>query len=1038
MAFERNTRVRLKFDPSRIGTCTGRTKLWGGILHHLVDFPGEAPSYEPEDNLEEIGNLVEHPLDLLEQGRFGRVADLRRVLTHVRLAGKLSDLIYSMEVSNTDFYAYQFKPVLKMLNSPANGILVADEVGLGKTIEAGLVWTEMRSRYDLRRLMVLCPAMLREKWQLELRNRFGVKAEIVDARGAHDALKGLARDEATDSFAIIASLQGLRPPRGWDDTEKRREGSAALLARFLEERRGDDHLIDLLVIDEAHYLRNPESQTAKLGRLLRDVADHVVLLSATPVHLHNGDLFQLLNLIDEDTFNHPYAFDEILNANAPLVKLRDHVLSRNADAATVAELVESAMHHPLLRESRQLKDLQRALPSQEALNTPDVKSEIAHRVETVNLMSNVVTRTRKRDVHERRVVREATALYVPPNDLEREFYDVVTGIVRNFCQSKDFPEGFLLATPQRQMSSCMAAALRVWQTGGSRVAEELYEDVGIEEAPDVEGERPLIGHLVAVAGRLGSYEDLRKNDSKFEVLRTGLLRLLKEDPREKVVLFSYFKATLAYLNERLGEAGLRPIVLSGDSGKEKGKILEAFAADSGPNILLSSEVGSEGIDLQFSRVVINYDLPWNPMRVEQRIGRVDRIGQKSEKISIWNLFYDETIDSRIYTRLYERLEIFKTALGDLEEVLGEKIRELTGQLLSQDLTPEQEERRIDQTATALANVKRQEEQLESESASLVAYGDYILNQVKAARDMHRWISGRDIFGLVHDVLRERYPAGCSFHQLDSQRLLFEVGLSPDARHDLERFIGENRLSSRTKLSGLTGAPVRCLFENKIAARGEAGVEVIDQVHPLTRFVSHLADDLQVDRHPAVSIRLGRRLAGTTLPSGDYVFLIQKWSFAGLQQTERLYYAVIPSGAGGAVLQQQDAERLTVAAAMHGRDWREASEDLALPAVSDTGGACLAAANAEYARQVKAIDNQNQDRVDIHVKNLENHRESQLAKFMKILEGHRVEGRPGLVSATEGRIRALEERVRRKIVEAESRRKIACHKDEICAGVIRLE
>ena len=118
-------------------------------------------------------------------------------------------------------------------------------------------------------------------------------------------------------------------------------------------------------------------------------------------------------------------------------------------------------------------------------------------------------------------------------------------------------------------------------------------------------------------------------------------------------------------------------------------------------MMLSSEVASEGVDLQFSRLLVNYDLPWNPMRVEQRIGRLDRIGQTSSQITIWNIFYEDTIDERIYTRLYERLDIFRRALGDLEAVLGDEIRKLTEAPLFGKLTPEQEEARIVQTEQAL-------------------------------------------------------------------------------------------------------------------------------------------------------------------------------------------------------------------------------------------------------------------------------------------------------------------------------------------------
>ncbi len=152
-------------------------------------------------------------MDLFKQGKFGRARDLRGAITHIRLSGRLADLIYSMETTNTDFYPYQFKPVLNFLDSPSRGILIADEVGLGKTIEAGLIWTELRSRYDTRRLMVLCPAMLREKWKLELQRRFGMSASIMDTGDVLQTLKEYRAGNLSE-FAIVASMQGLRPNEG--------------------------------------------------------------------------------------------------------------------------------------------------------------------------------------------------------------------------------------------------------------------------------------------------------------------------------------------------------------------------------------------------------------------------------------------------------------------------------------------------------------------------------------------------------------------------------------------------------------------------------------------------------------------------------------------------------------------------------------------------------------------------------------------------------------------------------------------------------
>ncbi len=181
--------------------------------------------------------------------------------------------------TRTQFLPYQFKPVLQFLDSPSSGILIADEVGLGKTIEAGLIWTELRARQDARRLLVLCPAMLRDKWKMELAERFGVKADIVDAAELHARLQAV-KDRKHEGFALIASVQGLRPSRGWNDKDEPAKSSSAELARFLDEFELDEPLLDLTIIDEAHYLRNQETQTYKLGALLRPVTLSMVMLSS--------------------------------------------------------------------------------------------------------------------------------------------------------------------------------------------------------------------------------------------------------------------------------------------------------------------------------------------------------------------------------------------------------------------------------------------------------------------------------------------------------------------------------------------------------------------------------------------------------------------------------------------------------------------------------------------------------------------------------------------------------------------------------------
>ncbi|RLA39948.1 MAG: hypothetical protein DRR42_26590, partial [Gammaproteobacteria bacterium] len=332
------TKIRLVSDPGRIGFLTGKNRQRGETVYHQVDF-GDATSYQPDYEIELVDDNHSDVFELLAQKKFGRLTDLRRNLSHIQLSGRLANLVYSMETTNTDFYAYQFKPVLSFLESPSNGLLIADEVGLGKTIEAGLIWTELRARYEARRLLVVCPAMLREKWKDELKTRFGVDASIVDAG---ELLNVLRRDrhEDEDGRGYICSMQGLRPPKGWRDDESSKDTPGRRLARYMEEHADFESLVDLLIVDEAHYLRNPESQTAKLGHLLRDVSENVVLLSATPINLKEEDLFHLLNLVDPDSFDVREVFPLVLMANEPLQKARTAALDKRSTFSQVRELLE--------------------------------------------------------------------------------------------------------------------------------------------------------------------------------------------------------------------------------------------------------------------------------------------------------------------------------------------------------------------------------------------------------------------------------------------------------------------------------------------------------------------------------------------------------------------------------------------------------------------------------------------------------------------------------------------------------------------------
>lgn len=1029
-------RVRLKGDPGRVGVTTGRFRERGGLVHWQVVFP-DSTSWVPEDQTAPAEEAYD-PIELLSGGQVGRAVDLRRLLTHVRLTGRLANLIYSLDATGTDFYAYQFKPVLKMLDSPTGGLLIADEVGLGKTIEAGLVWTELRARFDLTKLLVVCPAVLQQKWCQELSIRFGVDAQPGGAREVLRVIGGDHPGRRDGGFALVASLQGLRRRKVVDEDPDLVSGPADELSRLLDAAQGSDPLIDLLVVDEAHYLRNPETGSWRVGHALRQVAQYMLLLSATPIHLRNRDLFQLLHLVDEDTFQDADQFEHLLNANAPLVEARELLLRGRATPERITSLLQEALAHPLLRDSHQLTYIQSSLAFGECLGRPSTRGELAQRLDRANLLAQAVTRTRKREVTEWRVLRQATPEFIPMSETERAFYEGVTGVVRRYAQRVAAHEGFLLATPQRQVASSMVAALDEWRRRIPALGDESGFPDDLDDGLDADSSRklgPLVGEIVGHVARLPDLDDLRVHDSKFERLRAVLAEAFREESKTKVVVFSYYRPTLNYLYDRLARAGFRVFLIHGGT-EGKMSTIESFRGAAPPAVLLSSEVGSEGLDLQFARIVVNYDLPWNPMKVEQRIGRLDRIGQEAPKITVWSLLHQGTIEERVYRRLLDRLKIFERALGGLEPIIGEEIRALTHDLLTSALTPAEEEERISQTAQALENARREEEELESEAPQLVAYGDYILQQVQAARELSRRIDGSDLWDYVRDFLVVGFP-GCEFSREPDNKELARITLSTDAKRALQALVRDKRLPYTELASPGTGAVV-CKFVNNTSARIAGRQEIVNQFHPLIRFVNAQQSEAQGALFPVAAVELATRGPISDLPSGAYAFAVQRWSIWGVQEIERLAYAAVfldgPSGA----LAPNQAELLVTSAASSGRDWLAAAGECSLARAAElVDQCCLGQLNSEFQRFVADVKAQNHDRAEVQLRTLESRYARQSQSLHEVLARHRVQGRDGLVRATEGRIKALRERAEMRRRDIEERRTVRYRQDDVCIGVIKV-
>ena len=1033
-------KVRKAANPGRIGllgrAINGPSNRQRGLVTWLDNNQEE---YVLLSTLELAGPAKEDPYDLIRKGRYGRAKDLRGAVTTHRLSGRLANLIYSLETTNTEFLPYQFKPVLQFLDSPTNSLLIADEVGLGKTIEAGLIWTELRARIDARRLLIVCPAMLRLKWKRELDFRFGVKADIVDAAELLDTLTA-AQNRPYDSFALIASYQGIRPP-----SESARQASklsnSAKLANFLDEAIFDDSLIDLVVFDEAHYLRNSETKTHALADLLRPVAGSVVMLSATPIQLRSTDLFNLLNILDAEGFPYEHSFEYQIRLNEPLLQLRDKVLSKTVEPEefvdTLRSLAEGEFH-----DSEQVNYLLKNPPTQAKLHSPRDQSAIAEQLDRINPLTKIISRTRKRDVHANRVVRDANLVKAKMSPAEENFYDAVTEEIRKFCCQLDVAEGFLLTTPQRQMASCMPAACRRWRKRLSSRQDivdqdELYE-LSATENIERDGARTnsgiLLSKLIEIAESVGDYEELRRTDTKYQELLKTIQQYWKASEQRKIVLFSFFKDTLHYLQERLEEDGISSIVLHGDV--EKDDALTAFKNPAGPAILLSSEVAAEGVDLQFASVLINYDLPWNPAKVEQRIGRIDRIGQKEDKILIWNFVYGETVDDRVSSRLLNRLEIFKRALGSTEILLGQEIQKLTHDLLTHSLTPEQESARIDQTTLAIENNARQQRQLESDAENLIAHGNFIQNKVQAAKDLGRFVTGEDLLAFVTDYLLTVFP-GTRLVENPKREGHYELALSVEGRLRFDEYLSRSYAQHKTQL--LSKNPPLALFENKVGTSGY-GIERITQDHPLIRFISdHRSQKNQAGLYSEVAA-IEVQAPNTNIAPGIYVFAVARWELVGSREIERLEYCVKRAD-DGLPLSPEDGELLVNRATIDGNDFISAKNLVDGQAASDIFEHCRTELEESFFEYRDAFEREDHDRISMTMKTLQEHharKKAQLNDRIKAAQESGDEARIKNIASLRGRIKKEDESIRLRVEELKAKAtKVEARNSLVSAGVIRV-
>ncbi|RXT17823.1 hypothetical protein B5P46_28690 [Rhizobium leguminosarum] len=879
--------VALRSDPTRIGVITSIT---------------------PSNRETRLGVFIGGRLETLYESQVAR-ADLapgairatldefNARLTALQLAEPSVTNLYSLQAGRIDFIPYQFRPVLKFIRADRPRLLVADEVGVGKTIEAGLLLRELQARRPLRSVLVVCSKALvvEEKWHREMR-RFDeefVTLASDDLRYCLDQtdLEGEWPDRFSRAilpFSLVNEnlLQGF---------QQRGSGRGPGLSTLDAPPR-----FDLLIVDEAHNARNTETSLHQGLRILADNAEAVVLITATPVQLGTGDLFSLLNLlrpdlvIDRPTFERMAEPNEAINA--AIASIRGAVPGwQQAALDHLAEAAVTDWGQIMLAPSPEYRNLLAAIP---VATSDDDRVRLIQPAESLHSFSSMISRTRRRDIGNftSRKARTEEVLFTAN---QRALHDELLAIQRAIYLRTHGagPLGFLMTTIRRQAASSLHGLAPFLEDILTRRLSDLeWLELGDDRLEQTDPELAAIrGEITGIVERARS---LPAEDPKCErlieiVTQKGAMR------NRRLLLFSSFRHTLFYLERKLRERGVRVgLIHGGVADDERRALRKAFALPpehaSAIDVLLSSEVGSEGLDFQFCDALVNYDIPWNPMRIEQRIGRIDRYGQASQTVAIYNFVTPGTVDFDIFNRCLARIGVFERAIGGSEAILGEIASQL--QAVADDflLTDDEREQRLQQLADNEIRQIIETDTLEEREAELfgVRVEHNRIND-EIAQASSRWLEPQAIERLVGLHLERELEVGRN--PITGQGSVKNLRLSADARRRLvpPRVRGVRlNLAEREWEGWLRGDQQSLgLTFDRETANEDRSLAFITPVHPLTQAAAR-----SFIRDEEVIVTL--RVADPALPRGDHAFAIYQWQMHGLKE-DAMLVPVVEDGTIGA-------------------------------------------------------------------------------------------------------------------------------------------
>lgn len=580
-------------------------------------------------------------------------------LTKKHSSDTIEKLIPILQDAQVDLNPHQVEAALFAFKSPlSKGAILADEVGLGKTIEAGIVlsqnWAERR-----RRILIITPSSLRKQWSLELMDKFFLPTEILESKSFNDKIKLGSKNPFVDDNIIITS---------YNFTKSKAEYIKAVSW-------------DLVVIDEAHRLRNVYRNDNKIAKAIKDATEHCkkLLLTATPLQNSLLELYGLVSFIDEHTFG------DLLSFKSQFSRIEDNEQELFNDLKSrLSPICCRTLRRQVLE---YINYTNRISITQEFIPT-----ENEHRL--YEMVSQYLTRYN---------------LYALPVSQRQ----LITLILRKLLASSSFAiEGTLASLIERLEAMLKNAKLvknpkrpflcealeDIYTT--EEIDELIYEeyDENIELAyKDYDNIYEEINELKSFKALAGSIAHNAKADALLTALDKGFYKLKELGAAQKAVIFTESRRTQDYLYRWLSQNGYegKLVLFNGTNNDEQSKkiyinwygihkdsdrvtgsktadmrqaLVDHFKEHS--QILIATEAAAEGINLQFCSLVVNYDLPWNPMRIEQRIGRCHRYGQKFDVVVINFLNKKNEADQRIYELLTFKFKLFDGVFGASDEVLG--------------------------------------------------------------------------------------------------------------------------------------------------------------------------------------------------------------------------------------------------------------------------------------------------------------------------------------------------------------------------------